>query len=166
MLARLRTADGFTLVELLVVILIIAALAAIAIPTFLGQSDKAKDASAKADVRNAVSAMEACAADRESGYTDCTLDELRRRAPSLPWDASFAAGRVSLAGDLTRSAYMLVAWSRTNMVFAIGRNQPDPAYGMTGPAASRRCAGANRFGGAAPAKDGGCPGGRTGIASW
>ncbi|WP_308220270.1 prepilin-type N-terminal cleavage/methylation domain-containing protein [Kineococcus sp. TRM81007] len=63
MLARIRKANedkeqGFTLIELLVVIVIIGILAAIAIPTFLNQREKAWARSAQSDLRNAATVME------------------------------------------------------------------------------------------------------------
>jgi type IV pilus assembly protein PilA len=57
-LARRRRDDeeGFTLIELMVVVLIIAILIAIAIPTFLGARQRANDRAAQSSLRNALTA--------------------------------------------------------------------------------------------------------------
>jgi type IV pilus assembly protein PilA len=70
---RAESEKGFTLIELLVVILIIGILAAIAIPAFLNQRNKAYDSAAKSNVRTAATAEETYATDNNGAYAAETL---------------------------------------------------------------------------------------------
>ena len=62
--------SGFTLVELLVVMLILGILAAIAIPAFFNQRNKATDSQAKVTARTAETAMETYATDHGGVYNN------------------------------------------------------------------------------------------------
>ena len=61
-----RDQHGFTLVEVLVVCIVIGVLAAIALPAFLSQTDKADDAGAKSHLNTASHAIEARSAERST----------------------------------------------------------------------------------------------------
>jgi type IV pilus assembly protein PilA len=69
---RAQDEKGFTLIELLVVILIIGILAAIALPAFLNQREKAQDSEAKSGARTAQTAMETYYTDKQAYTTGAT----------------------------------------------------------------------------------------------
>ena len=85
---RFRKSEGFTLIELLIVIIIIGILAAIAIPMFLGQRDKAKESAVKEGVHSIQVGVQSYAVDNNDTYP---AD--RRRQPTARWPPTSTTGR-------------------------------------------------------------------------
>src|SRR3954449_13058387 len=84
--------QGFTLIELMVVVLIIAILIAIAIPTFLGARARAQDRAAQSDLRNALTAAKTMYTDTNSYATaDSPTTGLVTVEPSLTYAATGTA---------------------------------------------------------------------------
>src|SRR5215211_2087761 len=109
--------SGFTLVELLVVMLILGLLAAIAIPAFFNQSDKAKDADAKSAAKTAQTSMETYATEQTTGaYTGADATKLKAIETTLNDAPNAADLSVVVAGP---KEYAVAVKSTTNMWFSI-----------------------------------------------
>src|SRR4030088_227956 len=78
-----RDEDGFSLVELLVVLLIIGVLAVIAIPSFVNQRSKATDTTAKELVRSGAQAADTYATDHDGNYTGLDRSAVHEYEPAI-----------------------------------------------------------------------------------
>jgi type IV pilus assembly protein PilA len=117
--------SGFTLVELLVVMLILGLLAAIAIPAFFNQRDKARDAQAKTYARTAETSMETFATDNNGSYSGANAASLVNIESTLT-GATLAAAEPAtvapLAGDNANNSYTVTVTSATGNHFRITRH--------------------------------------------
>src|SRR5438270_11349853 len=74
---------GFTLIELMVVVLIIAILIAIAIPTFLGARQRAQDKQAQSNIRNALTTEKTYYVDNQARSEERRVGKERKTRVAL-----------------------------------------------------------------------------------
>ncbi len=104
--------EGFTLIELMVVVLIIAILLAIAIPTFLGAQNKAKDRSAQSSLRNTLTAAKTIYTDKQL-FTDATTAALTLAEPNLVFIAAATSSADPKSVSIAATADTFIAASKS-----------------------------------------------------
>jgi type IV pilus assembly protein PilA len=123
---RLRDERGFTLIELMVVVMIIGVLIAIAIPVFLGARGRAQDRAAQSSLRNALAAAKSIYANNQN-YDSIDPTTMEAAEPSFTYvdgsTDSTGPGVVSVVG--AGDVFAASAKSDSQKIFAIADSSAD-----------------------------------------
>ena len=142
---------GFTLIELLVVMLILGILAAIALPAFFNQKEKAGDAKAKEAAHTAQVALETYSTDNNGSYLGATVAGLKKIEPTVANESTTKEGvrseGIAVTG-LVANGYTIESVSSNGHVFSITNTAGTMTYPCT------------------PKEKGGCPSGPGETGDW
>jgi type IV pilus assembly protein PilA len=132
---------GFTLIELMVVLLIMAILLAIAIPTFLGVKTGAQDRAVQSNLTNALTSAKAAYANGGTYATAATAEvtSLQAAEPNLTFETAAAtsgSNNLSVATSTDGQELLLVGYSQGGQCWSAADNEGTTAAIGGAPAAS------------------------------
>jgi type IV pilus assembly protein PilA len=127
---------GFTLIELMVVLLIMAILLAIAIPTFLGVKTGAQDRAVQSNLTNGLTSAKAAYANGGTyAAAAAEVTALQSAEPNISFEAgvsSSGSNNLSVNTSTDGQELLLVGMSQSNTCWAAVDNEGDTTGGIAG----------------------------------
>jgi type IV pilus assembly protein PilA len=110
--------NGYTLLELMVVILILAILFSLAVVTYAGVINNGYDTEAKANLRHAVTAAQAYYTGKQATFTGMNAFELEQIAKGIVFrDGEVNTDNEVYISEVTSTSYILKCRSRSGIIF-------------------------------------------------
>ncbi len=121
-----RSEAGFTLIELMVVVLIIGLLIAIALPTFAGAKQRAADRATQANLRTSLAAAMTYWAEGGS-YTGFDVNEAIKAEPTMQWISPGPPAKGQIDIEVANgSDLLIVSLSDTLTYFCLSQQANSP----------------------------------------
>ena len=127
---------GFTLIELMVVLLIMAILLAIAIPTFLGVKTGAQDRAVQSNLTNGVTSAKAAYANGGTyAASAAEVTTLNSAEPNITFQTTAATSgtnSLSVATSADGQQLLLIGYSQSGSCWAVEDNEGDTTGQVSG----------------------------------
>lgn len=121
-----KSVSGFTIVELLIVIVIIAILAAISVTAYTGIQNRANDSAIQSDLKTLATKLQLYKIQQDTYPANGTLPDLAFKATKTAYETSGTTSNLVYCYTTDRLSFVVTALSKSKNIYYISSQDPNP----------------------------------------